>query len=261
MPRVSQANYDQLVEGFLNDGLGFEEAIGEAIACLVGHDLSAVFQYSNARELEFKTKVDTYCKTIEQLVHGQQSAVNVIFCLQGLFRNLTPPPGSGPEGEVVRLGTLRLLEHRDIFKALMQILHNLTINDEEEEQDQKSNGEGSDDDDDNDDENKLLQKENVLQFLNFMIAYSSSDFTSYEQCFGLSEEEIVGICYILDADSSEARIMDPMCDLVGKLLRVESNRALFRASTILRELDLIKKLLKNNRIVQSKADAIINMLN
>lgn len=205
MPRVSQANYDQLVEGFLSDGLSLGDATNEAVACLEGHDLSAVFQYTNARELEFKTKVDTYCKTIEQLVHGQQSAVNVIFCLQGLSRNLSPPPGSGSEGEVVRLGTLRLLEHRNIFKSLLQILHNLANNDEEEEQDRKSNGEGSDEDDDNDDENKILQKENVLQFLNFMTAYPPSDYTSYEQCFGLAEEEIVGVCYALDADSSEAR--------------------------------------------------------
>lgn len=53
------------------------------------------------------------------------------------------------------------------------------------------------------------------------------------------------------------RLMEPYCNILHTLLRTDSNRELLRETSLVPELTVAKKMLKNNNAIQQKIDRIL----
>lgn len=194
-----QIDYDHMVNELVTQqGASWEDAIQEVDETFSegGYDLNSLFRYRNEEEFKQKTKTEGYLRMFEQLAAGFDASVNVIFGIQGLTQCI-----QSRGKEVIRTGTLRLVEQKKSFDTLIRVLGALSAESTENED---SNGEESDEEDD-EDENKLLQKQNILNFIAILAQCPREDFLDYENFFCLSEETVAIFKAALDADGGEAR--------------------------------------------------------
>lgn len=196
-----QVDYDHLVNDFVAQGASWEEAVVEANGTFVegGYDLNGLFQYNSRQEYDQKTKAENYLRMFDQLLLAGDASVNLVFGLQGLTQNI-----QSRSSEVIRIGTLRLIEQRGTFQTLLKVLAHLSSEVEGEEIQDRSDGEDEDEDED-EDESKILQKQHLANFLQCLVDYPSDQYLDYSNFTMLNEENIPMLRTVLDADCGEAR--------------------------------------------------------
>jgi hypothetical protein len=198
-----QVEYDHLVSELVATGQSWEDAIEETNATFIdsNYNLASLFRYRNQEEFEMKRKVESAVQELERIANGIPT-VNFVFALQGLVRNLQATQSSY---EVVRIGTIRILERKSVFHIVLQALQALGKSDEEEEDEENSNGEDDDDEKDEIEENKVLSKLHLLSFLEILLDISPDCFLDYNSLFSMHEDEASLLKQLLDDDCGEAR--------------------------------------------------------
>lgn len=193
---AKQAEFDHIVKELLEAGNDWNEAVQEALETFQesNYDLSALYLYTSKLEFEEKEKAEKRCRTVEDVVQGKDSVVNLTFALQGLTQTIRCNNNNTK-------GTLLLTENRKLPLNLIRILANLCKEDEDDMD--ASNGEDSDEEDE--EENLVMQKDGILEFLLFYINQDASSFRNYQDMLLLDETLAQSVLRIIDGSCDHAK--------------------------------------------------------
>jgi hypothetical protein len=202
MARVAkQLEFDHIVKEIIQSGNDWSEAVQEALETFQdsNYDITSLYLYTNKLEYEEKEKVEKRCRTIEDVLQGKDSVVNLTFALQGLSQTIKCNNNNS-------VGTIKLTEYRKIVHNLIRILSQLCKEDDDEDNDAEGNshGEGDDSDEEND-ENKILQKIIILDFLLFYLTISPTLFRRYEELLLLDEALAQDVLKLIDGTSDQPK--------------------------------------------------------
>lgn len=152
-----QAQFDKLVEEFSKDST-IDDAIREAIECMQesGSNLDTVFLYENSIELTEKIKMEAKYITIEKASRQQESFVNATFAMQGMKQILC-----GSESDKVTIGSWKLIESRNFFHSVLNLIPPL------EDDDNANEGKMIDEEDSDEDEDEEATNAVIIQSLQF----------------------------------------------------------------------------------------------
>lgn len=193
---AKQAEFDHIVKELVEAGNDWSEAVQEAVETFQesNYDLSGLYLYSSKLEWDEKEKAEKRCRTVEDVVQGKDTVVNLSFALQGLTQTIKCNNNNSK-------GTLLLCESRKIAQNLIRILANLSKEDEEEME--ESGGEDSDEEDE--EENLIMQKNTILDFLLFYIALPVTAFRSHADLLLLDETLAQDVLRAVDGSSDHAK--------------------------------------------------------
>lgn len=248
MSDVSQSVFDSFVQDLENEGASVEDAVLEALDTLKESNLcvNRLFIYKNQSEKTIKEEIEGRLQVLEDAAESRNSVVNASFCTQSIQSAVNDTTSTS------FTGICKLLEARKIVTTIIKVITvHCSTNDETTKT--MDIGEESDSDDD-EDENRIHM---IALFCNFLyLILDQGRFDDFNAFIALEETNIQDILNVYDQDSEDDRVANSMLNVFAVLIKNPSNKALFASNSLLKAVELTRKLHFNEEDILS----LCNML-